>query len=178
MSSKIVHQNPWYSVREDEVTRPDGKPGTYFVTQMPHPGALVVPYDGERLYLVKQYRYAIEQDIWAFPAGHSNSDNQLEDAQRELQEETGFTAEHWQNLGTVALAPGWSSAQIICYLATGLTKQTELREETESDMVMQGFTPTELINLIKTTNLYDALLLNVLPLLEIKGGIHILNTNT
>lgn len=171
ISSKIVHQNPWYSVREDEIIRPDGKPGKYFVTQMPYQGVCIVPYDGERFYLVKQYRYTIEQAIWAFPAGHSNSDTQLEDAQRELREETGYFAKRWQNIGAIVLSPGWSSATVACYLATELTKQSELRDETESDMIMQGFTPQDLINLIQTTELYDSLLLSILPLLRIKCNI-------
>lgn len=140
LESNLVHQNPWCAVRHDSVIRPDGTPGDYYVVEMNHPGVLIVPFDGERFYLVRQYRYAIGDNIWAFPAGHGSSTQPLEDAKRELKEETGFEAKTWNELGTMALAPGWSAATVRAFLATDLTNTEINREASESDMRMQGFT--------------------------------------
>jgi 8-oxo-dGTP pyrophosphatase MutT (NUDIX family) len=167
ISSKIAHQNPWYRVREDSVVRPDGTPGKYFITEMQHPGVAIIPFDGTLYYLVEQYRYTIDRRVWAFPAGHGEGVDLNKDAARELLEETGFSANKWTKLGTIVLAPGWSSAEITVFLAEELTRSLPQRENSEQDMRMEGFTSEQITELITNTTVHDALLLNALPLLQL-----------
>jgi ADP-ribose pyrophosphatase len=88
-----------------------------------HPGgAAVVAHDGEgRICLLRQYRHAAGGWIWELPAGKiEHSENPEHTAQRELQEEAGLTASHWESLGTILTTPGFCDERIHLYLARDL----------------------------------------------------------
>ncbi len=88
-NSKIVHQNPWYKIRQDEVITPDGKPGTYNVLETKGDAALIVPLsEKDEIYLIKKYRYPIKEFSWEIPSGNSEGGDIFEAAKRELWEET------------------------------------------------------------------------------------------
>ena len=108
-------------VRRDRVRLPDGAEATreYVV----HPGAvLMVPIlaDG-RLVLERQFRYPVGRVMLEFPAGKIDPcETPLATAQRELREETGYTAGTWEHLGTVHPEIGYSTEVIEMYVATNL----------------------------------------------------------
>ncbi|MEL6162370.1 MAG: NUDIX hydrolase, partial [Cyanobacteria bacterium J06628_3] len=93
-----------------------------------HPGgALAVPVTPEgKLILLRQYRFAVSGRLLEFPAGTIEAnETPFETIQREIQEETGYSAGKWQNLGKFALAPGYSDEIIYAYLAEDLEKLAE-----------------------------------------------------
>ena len=98
-----------------------------------HPGAVVMlPYDGERIWLVRQPREAVgEQGLLELPAGKLNGGDVLETAQRELREEIGKSASGWQYLTSFYASPGFTDEVIHAYLATGLTDDPLDAEEEE-----------------------------------------------
>ena len=108
-------------VRRDRVRLPDGAEATreYVV----HPGAvLMLPIlaDG-RLVLERQFRYPVGRVMLEFPAGKIDPcETPLATAQRELREETGYTAGTWEHLGTVHPEIGYSTEVIEMYVATNL----------------------------------------------------------
>jgi 8-oxo-dGTP pyrophosphatase MutT (NUDIX family) len=89
-----------------------------------HPGSVaIVAHDGERVWLVRQPREAIgEPDLLELPAGKLDEEGEtpLECGQRELAEEIGKSAEHWQHLTTYHTSAGFTDEQCHVYLATGL----------------------------------------------------------
>ncbi len=100
----------------------DGEEVTREVVE--HPGAVaMVAHDGERLYLVEQPREAVgEEALLEIPAGKLDSGQDvLETAKRELAEEIGKAAEHWQYLTSFYTTPGFSDEEIHVYVATGLS---------------------------------------------------------
>jgi 8-oxo-dGTP pyrophosphatase MutT (NUDIX family) len=89
-----------------------------------HPGSVaVVAHDGERVWLVRQPREAVgEPDLLELPAGKLDEEGEspLECGQRELAEEIGKAAEHWEHLTTYFTSAGFTDEQCHVYLATGL----------------------------------------------------------
>ena len=108
-------------VRRDRVRLPDGAEATreYVV----HPGAvLMLPILADRrLVLERQFRYPVGRVMLEFPAGKIDPcETPLATAQRELREETGYTAGTWEHLGTVHPEIGYSTEVIEMYVATNL----------------------------------------------------------
>ncbi|MGF1515502.1 MAG: NUDIX hydrolase [Elainellaceae cyanobacterium] len=90
-----------------------------------HPGgAVAVPITAEgQLVLVRQYRFAVQGRLLEFPAGTVEIDETpAATVKREIEEETGYRAHRWQNLGQFFLAPGYSDEIIYAFLAQDLEK--------------------------------------------------------
>ena len=105
----------------DTVRLPTGATATReYVT---HPGAvMIVPVlDSGELVMERQYRYPLGQDFIEFPAGKRDpGEEPAETARRELLEEAGFEASHWEHLGGIHVAIAYSNERIDLYLARGL----------------------------------------------------------
>lgn len=125
-----------------------------------HPGgALVIPVTLEgKLILVRQYRFAVQGRLFEFPAGTvEHNEDPLETVQREIQEETGYSANKWHKLGEFFLAPGYSDEIIYAYIAQDLEKlETPPQQEEDEDMETVFFTPEELEKCILSGELVDA----------------------
>jgi ADP-ribose pyrophosphatase len=108
-------------VRRDDVRLPDGSAATREYIQ--HPGAVaVIPVlDDGRLVLVRQYRYPLRKVLLEFPAGKLEvGEPTLACAQRELAEETGYTAAEWAFAGEIHNAAAYSTESIWLWFARGL----------------------------------------------------------
>ncbi|MCQ0006796.1 hypothetical protein [Actinomadura madurae] len=68
VGTRVVYENPWMVVREDEVERLDGSRGIYGVIDKPD-FVLVIPIEGDGFHLVEEYRYPIGKRTWSFPQG-------------------------------------------------------------------------------------------------------------
>ena len=83
LRSRNVYENPWISVREDSVIRPDGEPGIYGVVHYKNTAVGVLPVEEDHVYLVGQYRYPLERYSWEIPEGGCPKDEEpLRAAQR------------------------------------------------------------------------------------------------
>lgn len=107
---------------KDTVQLPNGKPANREVIR--HVGAVaVVPVtDDGKVIVERQFRYPLNDVITEIPAGKLDSftEDRLSAAQRELREETGYTADNWQELGDFHPTPAYCDEKITLYLATGL----------------------------------------------------------
>lgn len=109
-------------VRLDTVSLPNGRQSTREVVE--HAGAVaIVALDNENnIIMVNQYRKPVERVLMEIPAGTMEKDEDpLRCAQRELKEETGFSADHWETILAYYSTPGFTDEYIHLYLATGLT---------------------------------------------------------
>lgn len=157
-SSKIVYENPWIKVREDEVTQPDGKPGIYGVVHFKNTAIGVLPIDDEdKICLVGQYRYTLECYSWEIPEGGCREgEDYLDAAKRELIEETGMVAANWKKLGSSHLSNSVSDELAIYYLATGLTRGTPNPEGTE-ELAYKHVTFEQALDMVMAGEITDAL---------------------
>lgn len=121
IASESVFSGRLLEVRRDKVRLPDGGEATreYIV----HPGAvMVLPlFDDGSILIERQYRYAMRRHFYELPAGKIESgDGDLATAQRELLEETGYTAQSWRHLLTLHPCIAYSTERIELYLAREL----------------------------------------------------------
>ena len=132
LGSRRVYENPWISVREDSVVRPDGEPGIYGVVHYKNTAVGVLPIEDDHVYLVGQYRYALDRYSWEIPEGGCPEDEEpLRAAKRELREETGFEAGSWRRLGEAFLSNSVADEYAVWFVATDLVPGEPQNEGTE-----------------------------------------------
>ena len=132
-SSEIIYTNPWITVREDRVIRPDGEPGVYGVVDTRVATGAVAITPTMDVYLVGQYRYPTEGYSWEIiEGGTDEGETPLECIRRELREEAGLIAQKWTPLGgEVHLSNCISSENGYLFLAEDLEETEPEPEATE-----------------------------------------------
>jgi len=132
--SETVYEGGFFTVRKDTFRHEDGEEVSRDIVS--HPGAVgVVVLDGEDLWFVRQPREAIgSPDFLEIPAGKLDEEGEspLETGKRELAEEIGKRAEHWESLGSFYTSPGFTDEQVHLFLATGISDVDE-RPQVEHD---------------------------------------------
>ncbi|RIJ37110.1 NUDIX domain-containing protein [Pontibacter oryzae] len=158
LSSEEVYQNPWIKVREDQVLNPKGGKGIYGVVSFKNKAIGIIPVDSEGYtYLVGQYRYALNEFCWEIPMGGGLIENDmLESAQRELQEETGFTAARWTNICRLHTSNSVTDEEGFVFLAEELTAGETAFEETE-ELHIKRVHFTEAVRMALNNEITDAI---------------------
>jgi 8-oxo-dGTP pyrophosphatase MutT (NUDIX family) len=101
-STRDVYTNPWIHVREDRVLRPEGKEGVFGVIEMQGGSTVLAMDDHTNVYLVKEYKYAIDREsIELVSGGLDKGERPIDAAMRELKEELGVEATTWIDFGLV-----------------------------------------------------------------------------
>ncbi len=121
-SESLVYDNPWITVTDCKVIRPDGAPGQYGVVHFKNlaVGVLAV-FDDGAVPLVGQHRFPLDRYSWEVPEGGGKREiDPQQSAARELVEETGLTAAHWLPLATFDISNSVTDEQSVCFLAFGL----------------------------------------------------------
>ena len=156
VSSDVICKGNFLQILRDTVLLPSGKHATreYVV----HPGAVVVIalLDDGRVILERQFRYPIGQVMIEFPAGKlETGEDPLLCGQRELLEETGYSATHWAYAGPMHLAIAYSTEVIHVYFAKGLSLGERSLDDGEFLDVITA-TPAELLQMCGEGKVTDA----------------------
>lgn len=133
ISSQTIASGGMLTVKCDQVRLPNGN-----ISQREyvlHPGAVVIVpilLNGHVI-LERQFRYPLHQVFIELPAGKIDAgEDVLTTGQRELLEETGYSATDWVKLGIQHPCIGYSNEVIHMYLAQGLSAGEHRRDEDES----------------------------------------------
>jgi ADP-ribose pyrophosphatase len=135
VSSKTVYRGPVFWITTDHVEEPGGVRVRRDLIH--HSGSVVVLAVDDRastprILLERQYRHAANDYLWELPAGRIDpGEQELKAAQRELLEETGYTASKWRRILNFYASPGFMAETMAVYLATGLKKGKAQPEEDE-----------------------------------------------
>ena len=106
--------------------------------------------DSGEVVILRQYRFACSRRILEFPAGTLEAgESPLESIKREVQEESGYSAKKWDNLGEMLPCPGYSDETIHLFLARDLTKLNQKPEgDADEDIEVLTITPEKLNEII------------------------------
>lgn len=121
MATEQVYDGHFLKIQRDQVILPNGK--TTLREYIKHPGAVVILplFSDGTILLERQFRYPLKQVFIEFPAGKIDpGEIPLDCAKRELQEETGYTANSWQFVCTIHNAIAYSDEHLDIFLARDL----------------------------------------------------------
>ncbi|HSA08700.1 MAG TPA: NUDIX hydrolase, partial [Candidatus Moranbacteria bacterium] len=139
ISSKMAFDHKWFKLRQDKVELPNGKILDEYFLWLKGYVALIVPIteDG-KFVLVRQYKHGADEIIVEFPAGFVDKNEAPEKAaQRELQEETGYSSDSLQLLSTTFADPTKAIGKIYIYLAKNAVQNKVIKlDETEDIEVL------------------------------------------
>lgn len=139
-----------YEVIVDNVTFPNGEEKTFSYLQVAN-GVCILPItDDHQILCLKQYRHPFKGLQWELPAGNieEKDASPLEAAKRKLEEETGYLAEHWLDLGSFYPSPGSTSEEIYLFAATGLRATDQQPLETNEPVELDKISMEKLKTLI------------------------------
>ena len=166
-SEKPVYDNPWISVTEYNVINPSGGKGIYGKVHFKAFAIGVIPLDKSlNIWLVGQYRFALNQYSWEIPEGGGALDlDPLDSAKRELLEETGLLANRWEVLFKMHLSNSVTDELAIIYLARELEQHNPEPEETEQ-LIIKKLPFDEAYKMVEEGSITDSI--TVAAILKIK----------
>jgi ADP-ribose pyrophosphatase len=157
VSSDTVLESYVFSVQR-RVVRGEGVEFTRDIVH--HPGAVaMVAEDAQgRVALIRQYRSTFDTDLWEIPAGTIEPDSTpLENAQRELEEEVGVSAENWHLVCASVVSPGWTDQRMYIFYASELTEIPRRPDGPEELAArVHWMSRTEVADLLATSEYFDA----------------------
>lgn len=158
ISETDIYDNPWINIKHFEVTNPAGGPGIYGKVHFKNLAIGIIALDEEEnIYLVGQYRFAIDAYSLEIPEGGCpENESPLIAAKRELLEETGIKATNWQELLTMYMSNSVTDEKAIVFLATGLSQHEMSLEDTE-DIMVHKMRFTDVLQKIMNTEITDAI---------------------
>ena len=140
LGEQVAYDAGFFTVANGRFRHEDGEELERTIVR--HSGAVgIVVLDGDRLWLVRQPREAIgSPDLLELPAGKLDEEGEapLDTAKRELAEEIGKQAEHWDSLGSFYTTPGFTDEEIHLYLAIGISDLDAILAETTDSKTLIG----------------------------------------
>lgn len=155
IKSKIVYDGKILTVYKDDVEISDGTKA--FREVVKHSGGVVIlAVKEDKILLVKQFRYPMKQAMFELPAGKLEKDeNPFEAAKRELEEETGYRAKNWTDLGYIFTSPGYSNEKLYLYKAENLTF-TKCKPDKGEIIQAFEFDKKDVLKMMKSGEISDA----------------------
>ncbi len=151
-----IHTGRVFYMDQEDVTLENGTRIKMEVIRHPGAASIVALTEGGEVLLLRQYRHAVGDYIWEIPAGtKSENEDSLICARRELEEETGYTANRWEDLGDITPLPGYSDERIHLFLAQEL-KETTQNLDADEVLTVHKIPYREVLEMIRLGKIKDA----------------------
>jgi 8-oxo-dGTP pyrophosphatase MutT (NUDIX family) len=158
LTRKPIYENPWIRLDEDQVRNPAGGTSLYGRIHFKNQAIGIIPLDGDgNTWLVGQYRYVPDDYFWEIPMGGSpEGEDILETAKRELQEETGLTANRWTMFMRIHTSNSVTDEEGFVFLAEDLTEGETDFEDTE-DITVRKLPLDEAVRMVMAGEITDSI---------------------
>jgi ADP-ribose pyrophosphatase len=153
-SRKKIYSSKNLTLYEDKVKLPDGAVIDYTVVKKNSIVIIIALNNLNQIATIKEYKYAIDKHVNTFPAGGiRNGEDVIDNAKRELLEETGCQSTEWVLLGELVEYPSKDMHRVFVALAKNTipVKKTHL-EQTELISQVQWKSVKQLKNEIAVGN--------------------------
>ena len=150
LSSELVYAGDYLKVHRDTVRLPNGASSTR--EYLNHPGAVMIMplFENGDVLVERQYRYPMRQVFVEFPAGKKDAgEAPLETAQRELLEETGYTAQNYTHITDIHNALAYCDEVIHFYVAEDLHDSGQQHLDDNEFVQVMRVSLVELMNWIR-----------------------------
>ena len=160
LNEQILHENPYWTYRQDEYLLADGISQSEYYYVNSRGSTIIIPLlRDDVMIMVRQYRYLNQRFSIEFPgggisAGYSEMDNAL----KELQEETGFVAGTISSIGVFNPCNGITDEICSVYIAKELTQAEQEMDETEEIEILH-VNMSDFASLIRTGEIWDGMTL-------------------
>lgn len=154
IESRVVF-NGHFRVRQDSITRPDGTKKTRDIVEYPDAIAVIAIDENGDIILERQYRHAAGRELIEVPAGGIDPGETPEAAVlREMREETGYLPCKIERLTSFYSAPGYSTEVLHLFLATDLTPDRLIAEDSD-EITLVRVTPAEALRMVSDGSIRD-----------------------
>jgi 8-oxo-dGTP pyrophosphatase MutT (NUDIX family) len=167
---RTLCENPWFRVIEQQVSMPNGHDTTYYSLDFTGPAVGVVPRRKGEVLLVRQYRFLVDEFVWAIPSGGVGGDETpAAAALRELEEETGHRGASVTWLQSFYPSYGCGNQRFELFVAEGVTDSGRGFDQDEV-LEARWFSESEIGRMLSDGDIVDGLSLAPLLLLCAREG--------
>lgn len=167
LSSRLVYENPWSKLYEDEIEMESGYKGIYGYIVRPDGACAAVINQKQEILLVRQYRYPIKQWQWGVPGGGVDQGETLEQGlKREILEEAGYKVEVVTKLGATYPLSSLATEKDNIFLCKALNRAEKEVDGEDDEIVaeVKFFSFKEALCMIDEGEITDATTSNVIQM--------------
>lgn len=165
-----LHENPYFKILEQQVTVTDGSRHKYFTIHFPRPAVGVVVRHDDKFLLLRQYRFIVDEYVWAIPSGGVEEGETLEQAaSRELEEESGYRATSLRRILDCFASYGCSNQRFVIFLAEEVQPSSCPVDRNEV-ITVRWFRREEVLEMVRTNGVVDNLSLSPLLLVLLEDA--------
>ncbi|MGY4690198.1 NUDIX hydrolase [Salibacterium sp. K-3] len=156
LHKESIYEGKIIDVSVHDVKLPDGSTGKREIINHPGAVAVIALSPSGKLIMVRQYRKALEKELFEIPAGKLEPGEEPEtSASREMEEETGYKAEDLKKIASFYTSPGFADEIIHLYEA-GRVMEGETSTDEDEFVELVEVTLEEAEQLIKEEKIHDA----------------------
>lgn len=150
LKSKSVFKNTWWDIVQETVELPDGTvTDDYFVNHGADAVVVFALTETGNVLVNRQYKHGIRENVQELTIGRIEADagGALEEARRELLEETGYGGGEWEELGELVSNPTSSTSRLHAFVARGVRKLAAPKQDAKEIIEVREVAPAEFLRM-------------------------------